>query len=241
MDKFPCSDCKKECFSELLGTYLLVTIGPASIILTALAPGLGSLSTLVLVALAFGGIVGIVIMMLGIFSGAVINPAITLGAGVAGTLKSKYLVPYLFFQIIGGLLAGLTLRIIFFSTGAATGLGSTRLSNAVNPVLGTLVEALGTFVLTIFALVASSYIKGPKRQALLVGSTLFILILLIGPLTGAGFNPARSLGPALMSGQIQNLYVYLTGPIVGAVAAGLVFRRARNEQGKQILGTVCVC
>ena len=241
MDKFPCSDCKKECFSELLGTYLLVTIGPASIILTALAPGLGSLSTLVLVALAFGGIVGIVILMLGIFSGAVINPAITVGASLAGTLKSRYLAPYLFFQTLGGLLAGLTLRIIFFSTGDTTGLGSTRLSDAVNPILGTLVETFGTFVLTVSALVASSYIHGPKRQALLVGSILFILILLIGPLTGAGFNPARSLGPAVASGQIQNLYVYLVGPIVGAVAAGLVFRRARNGQGKQILRTVCVC
>ena len=241
MDKFPCSDCKKECLSELLGTYLLVTIGPASIILTALAPGLGSLSTLVLVALTFGGIVGIVIIALGIFSGAVINPAITVGAGLARTLKSKYLIPYLFFQILGGLLAGLTLRAVFFSTSAATSLGTTSLSNGVNPVLGTLIEALGTFVLTISALVASSYIKGPKRQALLVGFTLFVLILLIGPLTGAGFNPARSLGPALASGQIQNLYVYLVGPIVGAVAAGLVFRGARNEQDKEILRTVCLC
>jgi len=64
-----------------------------------------------------------------------------------------------------------------------------------------------------------------------VGGTLAILILLIGPLTGAGFNPARSLGPALASGYFSNLYVYVIGPAVGALIAGLLFERIRVRPG----------
>src|SRR2546428_9309605 len=101
----PCSSCKKECLSELIGTYLLVVVGPASVVLTSLIPNLSSVGTLAFIALAFGSTVGLVILFLGKYSGAVINPAITFGATLARTLHSKYFVPYLFFQIAGALLA----------------------------------------------------------------------------------------------------------------------------------------
>lgn len=210
MDRFPCSGCKKECLSELLGTYLLVTIGPTSIILASLAPSLGSLESLVLIGFSFGATIAIVMVLLGIHSGGVINPAITIGARLARTLQSRYLIPYISLEILGGLLAGIILR-IFPSTSSLTNPGSTRLSAGIYPILGIVIEASGTFVLTISALVATSYVKSPKLQALLVGSTLFIMILLIGPQTGAGFNPARSLCPALASDYFDNLTSTLLG------------------------------
>lgn len=235
----PCSSCKKECLSELIGTYLLVFLGPSSIIVSSIIPNFTSIEALVFIAFSFGSTVSVVIYFLGKHSGAVINPAITFGATFAKILHSRYFIPYLFFQLIGGLLAGFTLRLIFSASASSTiELGSTELAKGVSPVLGFSLEIAGTFILTTSALIASTRIQTPIGQALLVGSTLFVLILFIGPLTGAGFNPARSLGPSLASGYFTNLYLYIIAPIVGALLAGLLFRTVRDH-GKRSL--VCLC
>jgi glycerol uptake facilitator-like aquaporin len=243
MSNFPCSKCKKECLAEFVGTYLLVVIGPASVIITSLVPNLSSDVALGIIAFTFGAIVGFLILFLGEHSGAVFNPAITLGAIAGRILHSKYFAPYLFFQLSGGILAGVTLREVFHAYGTGTALGSTKLASGINPLLGISLEAAGTFFLTFFALLASTEIKDRRYQALLVGGTLFFLILLIGPLTGAGFNPARSLGPSLASGYLQNLYVYIFGPILGALIAGLIFRwkGKDDETGPKGLNIVCLC
>lgn len=239
---FPCSNCKKECISELIGTYLLVAFGAGSVIVASLISNISALESLIFVAFSFGATVGIVILFLGKYSGAVINPAITCGAVLAKVLHSRYFMPYLFFQISGGLLAGLTLRIIFVKVGSPSlELGSTQLAKGINPFVGLILETLGTFVLTISALIASTRIKNAKSQALLVGFTLFVLILLIAPFTGASFNPARSLGTALPAGYVQNLSVYLFAPVIGAVIAGLVFRAIRENGRKPRGNLVCLC
>lgn len=224
-----------------MGTYSLVLIGPASVILAPLIPNITSVEALVIIALTFGGIVGFLIVLFGEHSGAVFNPAITLGASLARSLRLRYFLPYLFFQMSGGLFAGLTLRAMFASLSSRTDLGSTKLASGISPLWGIMLEAAGTFILTISALFASAQIKNRRYQALLVGSTLFLLILMIGPLTGAGFNPARSLGPSLASGYVQNLYVYFVGPLLGAAIAGLIFRGIRNERSKGNLNIVCLC
>lgn len=239
MTEFPCAHCKKECLSELLGTYLLVVLGPASVIVASMIPNITSIESLVFVALVFGSTVGVVILFLGKYSGAVINPAITFGATLAKILHSKYFVPYLFFQVAGGLLAGLTLKIIFASAAPSTYLGSTQLAVGISPTFALTLETAGTFILTISALIASTKISGAKGQAFLVGSTLFLLILLIGPFTGASLNPARSIGPALFSGYAENLYVYLIGPILGAMFAGITFRVIRDRGTRNL--PVCLC
>ena len=241
MMQYPCSSCKKECLSELLGTYLLVVLGPSSVIVASLIPNFTAAESLVFIAFSFGSTVAFVIYFLGRHSGAIINPAITFGATFARILHSRYFVPYLFFQITGGLLAGLTLKLVFSSATASTNqLGSTELARGISPLTGFAIEIVGTFVLTISALTASTRIKNAAGQALLVGSTLFVLILFLGPLTGAGFNPARSLGPSLASGYLTNLYLYIIGPVVGAVIAGLVFRVVRDN-GTKTRNLVCLC
>jgi MIP family channel proteins len=236
----PCASCKKECFAELLGTYTLVTVGPGSVIVASLFLNHDSLVASLFVALAFGTTVGLMIVAFGKHSGAMLNPAITFGSTVAKILNSKYFAQYLFFQTIGGLLAGLTLKELFSSTTNSDFLGSTRLANGITPILGVALEAAGTFVLTLSALIASTKLKNPKFQGLMIGSTLFFLILLIGPLTGAGFNPSRSLGPSLASGYYQNLLIYIIGPILGAIMAGLLFR-AIESNVKNSRNLVCLC
>ena len=222
-------DYGKRCIAELIGTYVLVVVGPSSIVLVSLLSLSSRPLALLLVALTFGGTVGAIIILLGEHSGAVINPALTLAAVSARLLKANLAIPYIIFQTAGGILAGLTLRLVFTPLGDPTSLGSTKLAASIDPAMGVALETLGTFVLAMSALGATAWVKGARTQALTVGGTLAILILFIGPLTGAGFNPARSLGPALASEYISNLYVYLVGPIAGALLAGPLFRFAPRK------------
>lgn len=236
----PCAECRTECLSEFSGTFLLVFIGPASIIVASLIPGLQMLPALLLIASAFGGTVTALILILGKYSGSLVNPALTLATATARQLKRRLVLPYLFFQVLGGLAAGLGLRTVFGSADPGTALGSARLAGEINSSAGIMLEALGTFILASSALLVSTRFGDRRAQALLMGATLFLLILLIGPLTGAGLNPARSLGPSLASGYFENLYVYISGPLLGGLAAGLVFRVIRsNANSKGNL--VCLC
>jgi len=219
-------------FSEMLGTYVLVFVGPGSIIVSA-SLGLPWPETLLIVATTFGGTVALVILALGRFSGAHINPAITIGSTFAGSFDSGLMLPYVVFQIAGAILAGISLRITLGTIEPLAYLGSTELAPGVTTLEGTVLEVIGTFILTLSALVASSYVKSPLRKAALVGGTLLVLILFIGPLTGASFNPARSLGPSVFSGYFSDQFVYYIGPLCGAAIAGLTFRQVRTSIGKR--------
>lgn len=241
----PCAGCKRQCTSELVGTYLLVFFGPGSVVAASLW-GLSSIETLLFVAAVFGSTVASVILVLGRFSGAHINPAVSVSSAVAGLLKRELFLPYLVFQVAGALLAGICLRILFGAGGLDTHLGSTQLAPGISPIEGICLEIIGTFFLALSALIAGSLLKSPVKQAILVGGTLFVLILLIGPLTGASFNPARSLGPALLSGYSSGQLIYYLGPVVGAACAGLAFGMLRKSHGKKRSGKikldlVCVC
>ena len=222
----------KGCLSELVGTYTLVLVGPASVVLTAAIPSLTKVESLCLIALTFATVVGLMILTLGKYSGAVINPAISFAAVASRNLKGDLLLPYLFFQILGGIAAGFTLKILY-SSFDKTNLGSTRLAPGIDPLTGILIEAIGTFVLASSALVEGSIFKKEAHRALLVGATLFLLIMLIGPLTGASFNPARSVGPAVASNYLDNLYAYLMGPIIGALLAGILLRLVKDRNGRK--------
>ena len=233
MPKFFHADRSVKLPSEMLGTYLLVFFGAGSVIVSAML-GFSSLETIVLAAVVFGTVVAAVILSLGPLSGAHINPAITVGSVLSGRFDSSLLLPYVSFQFLGGLLAGLSLRLVLGSLGPIASLGSSQLATGITPVEGVVLETSGTFVLTLTALAATSFVKSPFRQSLLVGITLLLLILLIGPLTGASFNPARSFGPSVFSGYFQNQPVYYVGPLVGASCAGLTFRRAKKSMdGKE--------
>ncbi len=224
------SSCRGQCLAELVGTYFLVFFGPASVVVASLLDYSG-LEGLAFVALVFGSVVASMIVLLGKSSGAHINPAITLANALAGGLGTDLLAPYVGFQVLGGLLAGLSLRLSFEDMAPAAYLGSTKLAAGVTPIEGFALEAAGTFVLATSAMVASSFVHSTARQGALVGSTLFVLILLLGSLTGASFNPVRSLGPSLFSGYLANQEVYWAGPLVGGALAGVAFGRLKRLDG----------
>ena len=212
-----------SCLVEMFGTYILVLAGPASVVIVSTT--LAAAERLVMVALVFGLAVATMIIVIGEMSGANINPAVSIASAMAGVLEWKMLVSYAGFQIMGGLLAGLTLNLLLGSLAPSTHLGSTMLAANVSPIEGIALEIIGTLLLATSALLAGSFIRTAPRRALLVGGTLSILILFIGPLTGASFNPARSLGPAVFSGYYENQSLYWIGPFTGAACAGLIFRR----------------
>jgi len=197
-------------------------------------------TALVFVACIFGGTVALVILLLGKHSGAHINPAVTLAHVFAGKTKTELILPYLCFQALGGIIAAFTLRLFFLSQSVMpANLGSTELAVGVTPLYGVLLEAIGTFLLCSAALTATFYVRQPIRQAALVGGTLSLLILLIGNLTGASFNPARSIGPALSSGHWSNILVYLIGPLLGALLEAIPFRLSHQETKLEL--PLCPC
>jgi len=221
---FTWSSYLKECLSELLGTYILVFIGSGSVVVVSLFPFITSAEALTFVALVFGCTVASIIIVLGRHSGAHVNPAISVASAVADSSKRRSLAPYIVFQIAGALFAGLAPSVY---------LGSTRLGLGITPAEGIALEALGTFVLAISALSAVSFFSHPVKQAALVGTTLVALILVLGPLTGASFNPSRSFGPSLFSGYAANQFVYWVGPLLGAVLAGSAFALVRKSNGRR--------
>src|SRR2546430_12280021 len=133
-------------------------------------------------------------------------------------------VPYISFQVLGGLLGAFTVKLIFSQFGSPADLGTTKLAGGVSLPVGTLLEATGTFVLAMSGFVASLRIHKKPGEAALIGSTLFVTILALGPLTNVSLNPVRSLGPALASGYLTNLYVYWLRPVTAGVNSGLALR-----------------
>ncbi len=220
----------RECSAEFLGTYLLVLFGAGSIVISSALRGT---IVIVFVAGVFGGTVALVIFLLGKHSGAHINPAVTLAHALVRKIRTDQILPYLFFQALGAIVAAFTLRVFFLnSTVFPADLGATELAPGVLPLLGVIYEAIGTFLLCSAALIATLYVHRPIRQAGFVGGTLFVLILAVGEVTGASFNPARSIGPALSSGHWANIYVYLAGPFLGALLSAIPFRLI--ERGRRL-------
>ena len=206
------SPALRRAAAELLGTFALVAVGCGAIVMDAHT---GGAVTHLGVALAFGTVVMVVIYAVGDVSGAHLNPAVSLGFWAAGRLPGAEALRYLAAQCAGALLAAGMLRLLFPEH---PDLGATSPAIGVVPAL--LVEVVITALLlsVIFHVVA----RGADVAAvsgIAIGATVGIAALCAGPLTGASMNPARSLGPALVSGDLAHLWVYWTAPFLGAILA----------------------
>lgn len=202
----------RKSVSEILGTFALVFCGTGAIVIDNVSHGAVSH---VGVAVTFGLIVMAMIYGLGEVSGAHLNPAVSIAFTLAGRLPVKALAPYLASQIVGALLASATLRLLFptdLLLGATIPAGS--------PWQSFVLELLLTYILMI---VIINVATGPKEQGLFagiaIGSVILLEAMFAGPICGASMNPARSLAPAVVSGHIENLWVYLTAPVIGAALA----------------------
>ncbi len=203
--------------AELFGTFALVFAGTGAIIIDETKGGAVSH---VGVALTFGLIVLAMIYAVGDVSGAHLNPAVTLGFWLARRFPPRLVLPYILSQCVAALLASTCLRLLFPSH---MNLGATR---PAGPVMQSFVlEALLTLFLMFVILSVST---GAKEKGLMagvaIGAVIALEALFAGPISGASMNPARSLGPALVSGQLGNVWIYLAAPTLGASSAVVACR-----------------
>lgn len=202
----------KKLLAECFGTFCLVFAGTGAIVIHQTT---GGAISHVGVALTFGLIVMVMIETVGDVSGAHLNPAVTLGFCAARRFPGEQVLPYLGSQCAGALLASGLLRLLF--PGHAT-LGATLPAGSV--MQSFVLEVVLTAIL-MFVILSVSH--GAKEKglnaALTIGGVVGLEAMFAGPICGASMNPARSLGPALVSGHLEHLWIYLTATVLGALLA----------------------
>ncbi|MDO3624585.1 MIP family channel protein [Mucilaginibacter sp. BT774] len=202
----------KKYVAEFLGTYALVFAGTGAIVIDQETHGS---ITHIGVAITFGLIVMSMIYALGDISGAHFNPAVSIAFATAKKFPAKELIPYIISQLSGAVTASLTLKYLFPSNqflGATIPAGSDSQSFILE------------FILTFFLmLVIINVAKGSKEQGmfagLAIGSVVALEAMFAGPICGASMNPARSFGPAVVSGHTEHLWIYLVATTLGAILA----------------------
>lgn len=215
--------------AEFIGTFAFVLVGAGAVIAEShtgkshfgVADGKVGL---VGIAFAHAMTLAAMIYALGSISGGHFNPAVSFAMWLRQKLEAPDLLGYVLAQLSGALVAATCLAGLFPDEIALAGLGTPALGPRINGTQGVLIEALITFLLTTSILFVTRK-KNPDRAfaGFAIGGTLLALIFFAGPLTGAGANPARYLGPALVSGKLSEAFVYVVGPIVGGGAAAFLF------------------
>jgi glycerol uptake facilitator protein len=212
--------------AEGIGTFLLVfficavlSVGNAGTLQLDIA-GLGMLHALTL---------GVLVYALAASSGAHFNPAVTVAQLAIGQMRTRDAAAYIGFQLAGGVLAALLVLLLFHDAGASVNYGATAVNAKVvpngSPWLGLIAEAMGTFMLMWAVMAVAVNPRGEKHFAgLVIGGALGLAVMVFGPATGAGLNPARWLGPALMSGSFPDFWIFIVGPVAGAVLAAWTYR-----------------
>ena len=204
--------------AEFIGIFALVFIGGAAI-MSAKSGGIGVIE----VSIAHGLILAVMITATMRISGH-LNPAVTLGFLATRRIEPVMAGVYIVAQLLGAMAAAYALKGImpeelFDSTRG----GGQSVSSAISTGQAIAVEAIGTFFLVFAVFGTAVDPKAPKVGGFAIGLTLTANILAFGPLTGSSVNPARSFGPAVASGIFEGHLIYWIGPILGGVAAALLY------------------
>jgi aquaporin NIP len=205
----------KKFFAELIGTFVLVLVGTGAIVVNQHTNGA---VTHLGISATFGLIVTLMIYAFGKISGAHMNPAVTLAFAVNKNFRWKDVSPYVLAQIIGALLASFSLKLFFPANEL---LGATLPSGSA--MQSFFLELLLTFILMLVIFISPS-----KLAAITIGLTVCLEAYFAGPICGASMNPARSIGPALISGHSEFLWLYIFAPIIGATLAVFVNKFKRT-------------
>jgi len=210
--------------AETIGTLLFVFLGAGSIVMTAATGGTpGPLG----IALAHGVGMAIIVSATMSISGGHMNPAVTFAIALAGKIDWRRAGAYVVAQLVGALLgAGLVKGLLPAGAVNATLAGTPQLGGSVTFAQGIWIEAVLTFFLVSAVFGTAVAPDAPKIGGFGIGLAIFVDALVGGNLTGAMMNPARALGPAIVAHDMHAQAVYWIGPLVGAAAAGWVWRAA---------------
>ena len=219
----------KKYVSELLGTFALVFVGAGAVVVeghTGASHGLAEAGKvgLVGIALAHGLTLTAMIYGLGSISGGHFNPAVSIGAWIRKRLSADLVVGYVLAQFLGAILAAGLLAAIFPDEVGLAQLGTPALGPRISGLQGFAIESAITFLLTVVVLSSTRSDNSANHPfaGLAIGATLIGSILFAGPLTGAAANPARYLGPALVSRNLEAIWLYVLAPAYGGVLAAFV-------------------
>lgn len=223
----------KKNLAEFIGTFWLVLGGCGSAVLAAAFPEVGI--GLVGVALAFGLTVLTIAYSLGQISGAHLNPAVTIGLWAGGRVSGGSILPYVISQILGGIAAASVLYIIATGNGSEIGSFAANGYGEHSPGGYSLTAAIvSEFVMTFMFLIVilgATDEKAPQGFAgLAIGLALTLIHLISIPVTNTSVNPARSISQALFVGDwaLAQLWVFILIPVLGAMAAGVVYKFIRK-------------
>jgi len=213
--------------AEAIATYGLVFFGPLSVIvaIASFGEGLTTISVL-FISLAHGGAIALMIYAFGHISGAHINPAVTIPMIITKKIGLSDGIGYIIFQLIGAIAAAATLKAIFPILGEKVNFGtqggpSELINNSVTS--GFAIEAILTFFLVLVIFMTAVHKKAsPGWHGFTIGGMVFLIHLVAVPLTGASVNPARTFGPALISGFWEFHWLYWAAPILGGIIAGVL-------------------
>ncbi|MDB5090189.1 MAG: Aquaporin [Mucilaginibacter sp.] len=202
----------KAYVAELIGTFALVFCGTGAIIIDQ---QFGGMVTHAGIAITFGLIVMSMIYSLGPISGAHLNPAVSIAFTIAKRFPAKLLPGYIISQLTGALLASFVLKFLF---------PLNKLLGATIPIGTEMQSFILELILTFFLmLVIINVSVGSKEQGMFAGTAIGAVVgleaMFAGPVCGASMNPARSISPAIVSGHLEHLWVYIIAPITGASLA----------------------
>src|SRR5580765_3866013 len=194
----------KQCVGEFIGTFALIFIGVGAIFN---CPG-----NLLAIAFAHGLTIAVMVSATGAISGGHLNPAVTFGLLVGGKIEPRRAVAYWIAQLLGAIIAALMVAALLQSNEmSGTDIvvkGTPSVGKGATPLQSIGIEAVLTFFLVFVVYGSAIDVRAPKIGGLAIGLTVTLDILFGGPFTGAAMNPARTFGPALISGQWNHHYVY---------------------------------
>lgn len=214
----------RRCTAELLGTFALVAVGPGAAMVAARTHAFGHMG----VSLAFGLVVTFIVASSGHLGGAHVNPAVTIGFWSIKKFRTSDVIPYIVAQCVGAVLAS---YLCGWLLGPVGEFGATLPALAIPQ---SFVVEMGYSGLLAFVImgVATDDRTPPGVAPFAIGATVFAGALVTGPLTGGSFNPARSLGPALASGNWTAHWLYWLAPVTGMIGAMHLYQQLRSAKSE---------
>lgn len=206
--------------AEAIGTFILVLVGTSALMLTDNF------------VLAFGFALIVVVYAIGHISGAHVNPAVTLGLAISGRFPMSQVSYYWAGQVIGALVASLLLRLLY---GNLENLGTTQVGEGFSTIDAFVIELVLTAILVFVVHAVATDERSPAATTgLAIGGTLLAIQIAAGSVSGGSVNPARSLAPAIVSGTLGDLWIYLIAPFIGAIIGAIAYDFIGGADATQI-------